>query len=59
MLDCPRAKRKGKKSPVNDLNWATRMGTQTEKETVTGPDKEMVRTVTWGEMVAWVGQEPQ
>lgn len=44
---------------MNDLNWATRMGTQTEKETVTGPDKEMVRTVTWGEMVAWVGQEPQ
>lgn len=59
VLDYPRARRKGKKPPVNDLNWAARMGTQTEKETVTGPDKQMVRTVTWGKTVAWVGQKPQ
>lgn len=32
VLDYPRAKRKGKKPPVSDLNWTARMGTQKRKQ---------------------------
>ena len=53
--DCPGAQRKGGKASVKDLNWAQTGWELREKEMVTGPDKEMVRTATRGVVGWWLG----